>query len=80
MPVAKIAVSLDERVVRKLDGLVRKGLFPSRSKAIQDALESQLSRMDRSRLASECAKLDGSVERAIAEEGMAYEVEQWPEY
>jgi Arc/MetJ-type ribon-helix-helix transcriptional regulator len=80
MPVAKIAVSLDERVVRKLDGLVRKGLFPSRSKAIQDALETQLNRLDRSRLATECAKLDSAVERAVAEEGMAYEVEQWPEY
>ncbi len=80
MPVAKIAVSLDERVVRKLDGLVRKGIFPSRSKAIQEALETQLGRMDRSRLATECAKLDSGVERAIAEEGMGYEVEQWPEY
>jgi Arc/MetJ-type ribon-helix-helix transcriptional regulator len=80
MPVAKIAVSLDERVVRKLDGLVRKGLFPSRSKAIQEALESQLSKLDRSRLAVECAKLDRRLEQAVAEEGMAYEVEQWPEY
>ena len=80
MSVAKIAISLDERVVRRLDGLVRKGVFPSRSKAIQEALENQLGRLDRSRLAVECSKLDPSQERAVAEEGIHYEVEQWPEY
>ena len=80
MPVAKIAVSLDQKVVHRLDGLVRKGLFPNRSKAIQAALESQLSRLDRSRLALECAKLDPRKERELAEEGMGHEVEQWPEY
>ena len=80
MPVAKIAVSIDQKVVHRLDGLVRKGLFPSRSKAIQEALECQLSRLDRSRLAVECAKLDRKQERAVAEEGMGIEVEQWPEY
>lgn len=80
MPVAKIAVSLDQKVVHRLDGLVRKGVFPNRSKAIQAALESQLSRLDRSRLALECAKLDPRKERELAEEGMGHEVEQWPEY
>jgi hypothetical protein len=55
-------------------------LFPSRSKVIQEALESQLSRLDRSRLALECAKLDPKQERALAEEGINHEVEQWPEY
>ena len=80
MPVAKIAVSLDQKVVHRLDGLVRKGLFPNRSKAIQAALENQLSRLDRSRLALECAKLDPRKERELAEEGMGHEVEQWPEY
>ena len=80
MPVAKIAVSLDQKVVHRLDGLVRKGLFPNRSKAIQAALENQLSRLDRSRLALECAKLNPRKERELAEEGMGHEVEQWPEY
>lgn len=80
MPVAKIAVSIDEKVVHRLDGLVRKGLFPSRSKAIQQALENQLSKLDRSRLAMECSKLNAKEERTLAEEGMGLEVEQWPEY
>jgi Arc/MetJ-type ribon-helix-helix transcriptional regulator len=80
MPMAKIAVSIDERVVSRLDGLVRKGLFPNRSKAIQEALESQMSKLDRSRLAIECSKLDSKEEKKLAEEGMSYEGELWPEY
>lgn len=80
MPVAKIAVSIDQKVVHRLDGLVRKGLFPNRSKAIQQALENQLSKLDRSRLAMECSKLNAKEERTLAEEGMGLEVEQWPEY
>ena len=80
MPVAKIAISIDAKVVSQLDGLVRKGLFPNRSKAIQDALESQMSKLDRSRLAVECSKLDSKREQTLAEEGMSFEGEQWPKY
>jgi Arc/MetJ-type ribon-helix-helix transcriptional regulator len=80
MSVAKIAVSIDQKVVHRLDILVRKGIFPSRSRAIQEALESRLQKLDRNRLARECAKLDGEYERAMAEEGMSYEAAQWPEY
>jgi Arc/MetJ-type ribon-helix-helix transcriptional regulator len=80
MPMAKIAVSIDQKVVRRLDGLVLKGFFPSRSKAIQEAIENQLQKLDRSRLAIECAKLDPKLEQQVAEEGMSYEAGSWPEY
>jgi Arc/MetJ-type ribon-helix-helix transcriptional regulator len=80
MTVAKIAISLDPRVVHRLDALVRKGVFPSRSRAIQEALENQLQKVDRNRLARECSKLDRGQEIAMAEEGMSYEAGQWPEY
>ena len=80
MTVAKIAVSIDQKVVNRLDILVRKGVFPSRSRAIQEALENRLERIDRNRLARECAKLDSDSEKAMAEEGMSFEVAQWPEY
>ena len=80
MPMAKIAVSIDQKVVHRLDGLVLKGFFPSRSKAVQVAIENQLQKLDRNRLAIECAKLDPKLEQKMAEEGMQYEVEQWPEY
>jgi hypothetical protein len=36
--------------------------------------------VDKSRLARECAKLDKAFEQALAEEGLAAEMEEWPEY
>ncbi|PKL20131.1 MAG: CopG family transcriptional regulator, partial [Spirochaetae bacterium HGW-Spirochaetae-4] len=51
-----------------------------RSRAIQEAVSEKLARLERSRLARECAKLDQGFEQAMAEEGMSIEVRQWPEY
>ena len=80
MASAKIAITMDKTTVRRLDQLVRDRVFPSRSKAIQDAVEEKLKKLERSRLARECSMLDPVVERAIAEEGMGEELEQWPQY
>jgi Arc/MetJ-type ribon-helix-helix transcriptional regulator len=80
MSVAKVAVSLDEQALTKVDQLVREGKFPSRSRLIQDALAEKLERMQKTRLAAECAKLDPSFERAMAEEGLSEEAGSWPEY
>jgi len=80
MASAKIAVSLKKDTVKELDRLVGKGVYPSRSRAIQEAVDERLARRSRDRLARECAKLDPSYESALAEEGMVVEVEQWPEY
>jgi Arc/MetJ-type ribon-helix-helix transcriptional regulator len=80
MSVSKIAVSIDQKVVHRLDALVRKGVFPSRSRAIQEALAIQLEKLDRNRLARECSKLEQEEEKKLAEEGLASEVAQWPEY
>jgi len=80
MPRAKLAISLDESTVRRLDRLVKSRVFPNRSQAIQKAVEEKLSRLDRSRLARECAKLDPAYERALAEEGLSEEFSRWPKY
>ena len=80
MASAKIAVSLKKDTVDHLDRLVDEGIYPSRSRAIQEAVEERLSRLSRDRLAKECAKLDPEYESALAEEGMGLEVDQWPEY
>jgi len=80
MASAKIAVSLNKETVERLDRLVVKGVYPSRSRAIQEALEERLARLSRDRLAQECAKLDPGYEASLAEEGMGTEVERWPEY
>ncbi len=80
MSVAKVAVSLDENALARVDRLVREGKFPSRSRLIQDAVIEKLERMGKTRLATECAKLDPDFERALAEEGLSEELATWPEY
>jgi len=79
MSSAKIAISLDPEALRQVDQLVDGGLFPSRSKLIQDAVAEKLQRLQRVRLARECAKLEPVAERAAAEESFLGEAE-WPEY
>ena len=80
MSTAKIAITIEEEMLGKLDRLVSSKVFPNRSKAIQEAIKEKLSRVNRSRLARECAKLDPAVEKAIAEEGFSQEIDHWPEY
>ena len=80
MDVSKIAITLDNNMVKKLDMLVKSNIFPNRSKAIQEAVVEKLNRMEKSRLAQECAKLDPEFEQSLAEEGFTSELEEWPEY
>jgi Arc/MetJ-type ribon-helix-helix transcriptional regulator len=74
MATAKIAISLNEGTVKRLNHLVKNRIFPSRSKVIQDAVEEKLKKMGKGRLARECAKLDPEFEKALAEEGLSYEL------
>lgn len=80
MSTAKIAITLREDLLDRLDSLVRSKVFPNRSRAVQVAVEEKLARLNRSRLARECAKLDPKFEQALAEEGMSSERDEWPEY
>jgi metal-responsive CopG/Arc/MetJ family transcriptional regulator len=77
---AKIAVTLEAETLRRLDELIVQQGYESRSSAVQQAVEEKLSRVERRRLARECAKLDPELERRMAEEGLANEVSEWPEY
>jgi len=63
-------VSLERGTLERLDRLVASRVFPSRSGAIQEAVEEKLARMERTRLAEECAKLNRANEQALAEEGL----------
>ena len=76
---AKIAITVDEHALSEIDRLVREGVYPNRSKAIEAAVQERLERSRHSRLARESAKLDRSEEQALANEGYAGESE-WPEY
>ena len=80
MGAAKFAISVDESLLKKLDQLVKKGLFPNRSRAFQSALKEKIERLERMRLARECAKLDKKAEQAMAEDISKEEFESWPEY
>jgi len=80
MRTSKVAISIDRELIEKLDKLVENQVFPSRSRAIQQAIIEKLMRFERVRLATECAKLNTRVEQAMAEEGMTEELSRWPEY
>jgi metal-responsive CopG/Arc/MetJ family transcriptional regulator len=80
MPKAKIAVTIDEKIVNRIDRLVQQRTFTNRSQAIEEAMREKLARIDKSRLARESAKLDPDAEKSLAEEGLAAEQKLWPEF
>jgi len=80
MGVAKVTISLESDLLQKLDRLVSERVFATRSQAVQLAVEEKVSRIDRNRLARECAKLNKVEERVLADLGLADEVEEWLEY
>ena len=80
MPKAKVAVTLDSSTLERLDRLVEEARFANRSQAIEIAVEEKLERLDRRRLAEECAKLDPASEKALAELGWEADGAAWPEY
>jgi metal-responsive CopG/Arc/MetJ family transcriptional regulator len=80
MPKSKIAVTLDPRTLQRVDRLVRSARYPNRSQAIEAVISAQLDRIERRGLLEQCAKLDPAEERAVAEEGLAADVAEWPEY
>jgi len=80
MAASKIAITIDDSLLKQLDLMVKSRVYPNRSKAIQEAVEDKLKRLERTRLAQECAKLDPVYEQNMAEEGFSMEIDAWPEY
>jgi metal-responsive CopG/Arc/MetJ family transcriptional regulator len=80
MGAAKVAISIEKNLLKRIDGLVNQREFPSRSRAIQEAVRDKLDRLDRGRLARECAKLSKHAEQKLAEEGLAEDLGEWPEF
>ena len=77
---AKIAISIDKKVLGRIDKLVEKKMFANRSKAFQTAIEEKMSKFDKSRLAIESAKLNKAEEQQLSEEGLKTDLAEWPEY
>jgi Arc/MetJ-type ribon-helix-helix transcriptional regulator len=80
MPKTKVALTLDAELVERVDDLVARRRFRSRSQAIEAALADKLTRLARTRLARESAKLNAKDEKALADEGLAENFASWPEY
>jgi Arc/MetJ-type ribon-helix-helix transcriptional regulator len=69
MSKTKVAITIEQPLLAYIDQLVAAQIFPNRSRAIEDAIEEQLERLEHGRLARECAKLNPAFEQALAEEG-----------
>ena len=80
MSIAKVTVSIESELLKKVDYLVKSKVFPNRSQAIQIAVQEKLSKIDKNRLERECALLDKSEEQSMADFGLASEVSEWQEY
>ena len=80
MSTTKVAITLDEELLERIDRLVAERRFPSRSRAIQLAVKAQMDRLDRRRLALECARLDPAHEQQLAEQSASYDLASCPEY
>ena len=80
MATNKVAITIEEKLLKRLDRAVALRKFPNRSRAIQEAVQEKLDRLDRSRLAREAAKLDRASERELADEGLPGEASEWPEF
>ena len=77
MATKKVAITLEEKTVGEVDSLVARRSFPSRSRVIQEAVAEKLAKMNRSRLAEQCALLDRDEEQSMAEEFSDGELELW---
>ena len=80
MGVAKVTISIDSGLLKRVDHLVKARVFTNRSQAIQTAVRETVSRLDDNRLARECGKLDKVQEQKLADEGLAAEANEWLEY
>lgn len=80
MNLAKIAISVDAKQLKKIDFYVKQHVFKNRSQAFQMALTETLERLDHSRLARECDKLDTAAERELADLGLSEDLKSWPKY
>lgn len=80
MQVDKITISIDAGLLRRIDRLVKERVFPSRSRAFQDAVSEKIDRVDQNRLARELVKLDIAEEQSMADEGLAMETTEWQPY
>ncbi len=77
MATAKVAITLEQQLLRLVDRWVAQKRFASRSQAIQVALREKAEHWKHTRLSEEVKKLNPKEERALAEE--KFSGEKWVE-
>ena len=80
MSVAKIAISIDQTLLKKLDYWVKQEKFESRSQAIQLAIEAAIIDLEQHALLRECEKLNKKEEQQLAEEGLSGDADAWEKF
>jgi Arc/MetJ-type ribon-helix-helix transcriptional regulator len=80
MTMAKIAVSIDDKQLKKIDFYVKNKVFKNRSQAFQQSINETLEHLEHGRLAKECAKLDAHFEQEMADLGLDEDMDEWPKY
>lgn len=80
MSMAKVAVSIDNKQLKRIDYYVKKKVFKNRSQAFQLSINQILKDLEQNRLAEECEKLDVHFEQDMAEIGLDEDFASWPKY
>ena len=80
MNAAKIAISIDPSLLGRVDDLVNRKVFRSRSEIFQVAVSAQVERIEEDALLRECAKLDPIEEQSFADMGLSNDLTEWPAY
>ena len=78
MATAKVAITVDNQLLKLVDRWVTQGRYPNRSQAIQAAVREKVERWSHTRLAEEVTKLNRKEERGLAEESFAWDT--WPKF
>ena len=71
MAKAKVEITINDDILSRIDHLVAEQAIPNRSIVIEQAVKEKIDRLDKTLLARECAKLDPSFEKQLAEEGLS---------
>jgi Arc/MetJ-type ribon-helix-helix transcriptional regulator len=80
MNAAKIAISIESSLLERIDSLVSRKLFRSRSEIFQIAVSEQIKRLDEDSFSRECSKLDPAEEQGFADIGLSTDLTEWPAY
>lgn len=78
--VAKMVISIDPSLLGRVDDLVSRRVFRSRSEIFQVAVSALVERFEDDALIRECARLDPEEEQRFADMGFSNELTEWSGY